>query len=158
MIDVAAKKNVLILGIGNILLRDEGLGVHIINKIMDAKTMLPRHAEAIDGGTAGFDLLEIMKRRKKIIIVDALQADDSPGSIYRFKPGYGVTAKNSFSLHETSILDVIKALRLLGENPDIEIVGIVPEDITTPDISISSTVKESIPKAVELILEAAANY
>jgi hydrogenase maturation protease len=150
-------KKVLILGIGNILQSDDGLGVHIVNHINESGLNLPENVEAIDGGTAGFDLISLMQGRDKIIIVDALKTADEPGSVYRFTPDRVVSSQNRMSLHEVGILDVIRVMRLLGENPKIEIVGVVPEDITTFDISISNAVRESIPKAVDVILDAALN-
>lgn len=150
-------KKILILGIGNILQSDDGLGVYIVNEILKSNIPLPENVEVMDGGTAGFDLLSLMEDRKKIIIVDALKADDTPGSIYRFKPEHAVSSDNMFSLHQVGILEVIRFLKLLGHNPEIEIVGIVPKDIATLDISISNEVLKSVPKAIDVILEAALN-
>ncbi len=148
--------NVLILGIGNILQSDDGLGVHIVNHIT-RNIKLPDGVEVIDGGTAGFDLIPLMAGREKIIIVDALRAEDEPGSIYRFKPENAVKSRASISLHEIGITEVIDMLRLLGENPEIEIVGIVPEDISTLHMDISTSVRRSIPQAVIQIMDAAMN-
>ncbi|MDY6934623.1 MAG: HyaD/HybD family hydrogenase maturation endopeptidase [Spirochaetota bacterium] len=150
-------QSTLIIGIGNILQSDEGIGVHIVNHILESGIKLPEEVEVIDGGTSGFDLLPYMKGRDKIIIIDALRTDDVPGSIYRFSPDYALESHTSLSLHEVGIMQVIKMLYFMGENPKIEIIGIVPEDINTLNINISPAVRESIPKAVELILNAAAN-
>lgn len=150
-------QRVLILGIGNILQSDDGIGVHIVNHILDSGIPLPEEIEVVDGGTAGFDLLSVMKGRDRIIIVDALKTDDIPGSIYRFSPENVVNSRASISLHEVGIKEVIRMLGLLGENPEIEIIGIVPKDISTFNIGISPAVKESIPGAVEQILKAAIN-
>jgi hydrogenase maturation protease len=149
-------RNVLILGIGNILQSDEGLGVHVVNHIT-RNIKLPDGVEVIDGGTAGFDLLPLMVGREKIIIVDALRVDDEPGSIYRFKPEDAMRSRASLSLHEVGITEVIDLLRLLGENPEVEIIGIVPEDISTLHMDISTPVRRSIPQAVIQIMDAAMN-
>jgi hydrogenase maturation protease len=149
-------RNVLILGIGNILQRDEGLGVHVVNYI-NRNIELPDGIEVIDGGTAGFDLLPLMAGRDKIIIVDALRADDKPGSIYRFNPEDAMRSRASLSLHEVGITEIIDLLRLLGENPEVEIIGIVPEDISTLHMDISTPVRRSIPQAVIQIMDAAMN-
>ena len=147
----------LILGIGNILQSDDGIGVHIINHILESGMSVPDDVELIDGGTAGFDLLSVMTGREKIIIVDALRTDDKPGSIYRFTPEHAADSFTSFSLHEVGIKEVIRALNLLGENPEIEFIGIVPEDISTLNIGISPAVKDSIPVAVDQIFNAVIN-
>jgi hydrogenase maturation protease len=152
------KKNrsVLILGIGNILQSDDGLGIHIINHITQ-NIELPDDVEAVDGGTAGFDLIPLLMGRKKIIIVDALRVDDEPGSIYRFKPEDARKTRASLSLHEVGIIEVIDFLRLRGENTEIEIIGVVPEDIGTLDMNISLSVRRSIPHAIIQIMDAVTN-
>ena len=150
-------KNILILGIGNILQSDDGLGVYIVNHLMESDIQLPEGIEIIDGGTAGFDLLDVMAGRDKIIIIDALEADDTPGSVYRFTPNNLIDSRSMISLHEVGIMEVAKLLNLMGSEPEIEFIGIVPEDISTTDICISKSVKESIPVAIEQILDAAIN-
>ncbi len=148
-------KKILILGIGNILMSDEGLGVHIVNRMLDSGMSIPDDVEVVDGGTAGFDLIPLMQGRDKIVIVDALKADDRPGSVYRFRPDRLTSSANRMSLHEIGIMEVIRVLRLMGETPEIEIVGVVPEDVATLDINISSAVRECMPAAIGTILDAA---
>ncbi len=148
-------KKILILGIGNILHKDDGIGVHVINEIMETVSNLPENVEVFEGGTFGYDLLPVMKGRKKIVIVDALKIDDAPGSIYRFPASHLTDCNNKFSLHDAGVKKIINMLMLMGESPEIDIVGIVPEDIRSFDIGISDSVKNSIPKAVECILKAA---
>jgi len=150
------KQNILILGIGNILQKDDGIGSHIISYILKNHSDIPDNIEVVDGGTAGFDLIPVMKDRDKIVIIDALRVDDKPGSIYRFSPDYIAQPKVSFSLHDAGLKTIIDSLKVMGDSPNIEIIGIVPEDINTLDIGITKSVKESIPRAVEQILEAAA--
>lgn len=150
-----AMRKVLILGIGNILQSDDGLGVYIVNRIVDSKVDLPDNVDIIDGGTAGFDLLSVMEGKDKIVIIDAVRAEGRPGSVYRFRPEHARETRASVSLHEVGIMEVIRTLRLLGSDPEIEVIGIVPEDISTTNISISSAVLESVPKTIELVLDAA---
>ncbi|OHD68706.1 MAG: hypothetical protein A2W19_12900 [Spirochaetes bacterium RBG_16_49_21] len=148
-------RRVLILGIGNLLKSDDGLGVHIIRYMEESAVTLPDGVELLDGGTAGFDLLGLIEDYDKIVIVDALKTDDKPGSIYRFTPEHAVETRSRFSLHEVGIMEVIRVLKIMDRNPEIEFVGIVPENIRDIDINISPAVKESIPRAVEVILDAA---
>jgi hydrogenase maturation protease len=148
-------RKVLILGIGNTLRSDDGLGVYVVRHIVESGVSLPEGVELLDGGTAGFDLLGLIDGYDKIVIVDALKVDDKPGSIYRFTPEHAVDRRSQFSLHEVGIMEVIKTLRLMDHNPEIEFVGIVPDNISDIDTNISSAVKDSIPRAVEVILDAA---
>ncbi len=149
-------KKTLILGLGNILLSDEGLGVHIVNRILESGIVIPGDVEIIDGGTAGFDLLELMMGRKKIIVVDALRVDDAPGSIYRFPPEQIASSRNAMSLHEIGIRELISTLRMLGHDPEIEIIGIVPSDVSTFNTYLSAAVENSMPRAIDMVMSAAA--
>jgi len=155
MKSIKKKKDVLILGIGNILHKDDGLGVFIVNQINASVKDLPKYVEVADGGVLGYDLLSLMSGREKIVIVDALKADDVPGSVYKFPAKHLRDGNNKFSLHEMGVKKIIDMLTLTGETPEIEIIGIVPEDIQTLEIGVSDSVKKSIPKAVEYILNAA---
>jgi hydrogenase maturation protease len=147
------KKSTLVLGIGNILQKDDGIGVHIVNNMIDKGAKTP-DVEYLDGGTAGYDLLDSMKGRKKIIIIDALKADDSPGSVYRFPAEKLTMSTTGFSLHDAGVPSMIKMLDIMGEKPEIEIIGIVPEDITSLDIGISKSLEASIPRVMEIVHEA----
>jgi hydrogenase maturation protease len=148
-------RKVLILGIGNTLRSDDGLGVFIVKQMEESGIPLPEGVSLLDGGTAGFDLLGLIDGYDKIVIVDALKADDKPGSIYRFTPEHAVDSRARISMHEVGIMEVIKTLRIMDNNPEIEFVGIVPENISDMNTTISQAVMESIPRAVEVILDAA---
>ena len=140
------------MGIGNILQSVDGIGVYIANSIIESGVQMHEGIEVLDGGTAGIDLLPHMRGRDKIIIIDALKVDDRAGTIYRFTPGKVISTNyNIISLHQVGIQEVIKLLRIMGENPEIEIIGIVPEDVETFDIKISDSVLNSVPKAIDLI-------
>ncbi|TAL38054.1 MAG: hydrogenase maturation protease [Spirochaetes bacterium] len=148
-------KTVLILGIGNTLMSDDGIGVYIVNRIIETGVALPRNVDVLDGGTAGFDLVPYMQGYDRIIIVDALKAEDDPGSIYRFPADHARFDPARMSLHEVGIAEILRHLSLSGCDPEVEIVGVVPEDVATFDISISASVLESVPRAIDVILEAA---
>ncbi len=152
---VNSKKRILVLGIGNILHKDDGVGVHVINEIINNVKKIPKDIELADGGTLGYDLLPLMSGREKIVIVDALKIDDRPGSIYRFPAKNLTDSSEKFSLHQMGVKKIIDMLNLTGEYPEIEIVGVVPEDINSMEIGISESVKKSIPAAVENVLAAA---
>lgn len=151
MKDEVYQAPILVVGVGNILMKDEGVGVRVIEELM--KRDIPDWVELLDGGTAGFDLLPYMLGRKKIIIVDVIKTDDAPGSIYRCAPDDLCEKSRGFSLHDVGILEVIRALRMRGENPGIEIVGIVPEDIESLEMSLSDAVFRAVPKAASVVLD-----
>ncbi len=146
-------KRTLILGIGNLLQKDDGVGVHVIQYMQQHNVLLPQHVELLDGGIAGFDLISHMIQFDKIMIVDALNVHDKPGSIYRFAGEHLVSKSPNVSLHELGIAEVLKVLKIQGAYPDIEVIGIVPENIKDLDMTLSPSVAESVPRVVDLILE-----
>ncbi len=152
------RKKTLILGIGNLLKKDDGIGVHVVQYMQNNNLSLPENVELIDGGTAGFDLIPYMMGFDKLIIVDALKVQDKPGSIYRFDGSYLKAQSPHVSLHEMGIAEVLKVLKIQGSTPDVEVIGIVPENISTMDITPSPSVAQSIPKVVDLILDSIKAY
>ncbi len=120
---------VVIIGIGNLLLMDEGIGVHTINEL--EKYDLPRSVEIYDGGTGGFKLIDLIHNAKKVIFIDAVEIEKEPGTITIFKSEdvRSQYPKKRYSLHDTDLLEVIKMIELLDNAPEIEIVGIQPKTI-----------------------------
>lgn len=119
-------KNVLVLGVGNILIKDEGVGVHVIRRILESGIKIPDNIELVDGGTAFHELVPLMMSRERIIIVDALKYDDTPGSIFRFPASF---LKTSNPLRLTPCFDIrelVSQVKIIGYNPEVEIIGIVP--------------------------------
>ena len=146
---------ILILGIGNILLRDEGIGVRVIEALK--KLQLPENVELVDGGTAGADLLDIISNRSRVIIIDAIEGDYSTGSIVCFGnedieklQGYGIN-----SLHNINIMETLAMARLLGSHTEnIVIVGIKPDSIDC-GTELSEKIKSIVPDVIEVVLSMA---
>ena len=85
--NLAVGERVLVLGLGNILLKDEGVGVHVIRNLQELA--LPENVEVIDGGTAGLDMLLSEEGSYKLIVIDATKAGGKPGTIYKAKVNSG---------------------------------------------------------------------
>lgn len=145
-------KKVLIIGIGNFLLKDEGIGIHVINEL--GKYNLPSNIEIYDGGTGGFKLIDIMQGANKVIFVDAVETGRAPGTIITFKSEdvRSMYQKRKYSLHDTDLLEVIKMVELLEYAPEIEIVGIQPKTIDY-DTTLSKELKDSIPNIINIVLK-----
>jgi len=143
---------VVIAGFGNILLQDEGVGVHIAQQLQGYD--LPENIEVIDGGTASLDVLCSLSGIRKLIIVDAVKNKGKPATIYRFCPKDLIHTKDtqSLSLHQ---IDVIEALRITARTsrlPDeIVIIGIEPKDVEW-GTGLSPEVKDKLPDIIDLIL------
>jgi hydrogenase maturation protease len=148
----APSHTTLILGVGNILLGDEGIGVRVVEAMKDMDT--PGDVELLDGGTASLDLLQILDGRKKVIIIDAVQGGEEPGTLYRFTPG-DIRANRpvSTSLHQVGLLETLSTLELSGNPPrDITIFGIEPENLDW-SLELSPGIAALIPRIIELVLD-----
>jgi hydrogenase maturation protease len=143
---------ILILGIGNILLRDEGVGVRVVEKLADLD--LPDHVEIVDGGTAGADLLDVIADRSKLIVVDAVDIDSEPGAVVRFTDAQPLNRSHKqMSLHELGIIETIQMTKQLGCPPEkVVFFGIKPADLT-PGLDLSPTVADSVDIVIEQLLK-----
>lgn len=144
-------RSTLILGIGNILRKDDGVGIHIINKLNETK--LPEGTRLLDGGTAGLDLLTYLEGIDRLIIVDALLTEGNPGDINVFSADELKGNRNSFSGHSHDIIDLIDLTEALWKRPETIIVGIIPKDCESYEIGLSKEVGDSVDKAVQIIIE-----
>jgi hydrogenase maturation protease len=124
-------KNVLILGVGNILLTDEGVGVRVIEEL-DRNYVIPSSVELYDGGTGGLSLLPIVSKADYLIIVDSVLVDEEPGTIVRFNiEDIPHTLKRKLSSHEVDILDVISIAEAFDKRPPAVVIGVQPQDISS---------------------------
>ena len=146
------KKPVLVLGIGNILLKDEGVGVRVADK-MKAMT-LPPDVEVMDGGTMGLNLMYYIEERKKVVVIDAVRAGEPPGIMYRFTDNDIADKKGLLrSAHGFDFLDVINISKFLGNKPpEIVFIGIEPEDISD-GLELSPVIEKRIPALIELVMK-----
>lgn len=124
----STRKPVVVVGLGNTLMRDEAIGVRIVQALEAAGSQFP-DAEFADYGTAGMRVLHGIAGRRKAVIVDCARMDAPPGTIRRFTPDQVTSIKRmpGFSLHEGDFLSVLKLSEQLGEAPDeVIIFGIEP--------------------------------
>lgn len=143
---------ITILGVGNLLLSDEGVGVHVVKELM--KMDLPHDISIVEGGTEGFGLLNIITETDRLIVIDAVKGGASPGSIYRFEIDEIQNCPSGFktSIHQIGILEVLNLSRLIGKSPRTTVIGIEPKSLEM-GMELSSEVKEKIPRIITLILE-----
>ncbi len=152
------KAKTLVLGIGNLLKKDDGIGVHVIQYMQDNAIPVPDCVTLLDGGITGFDCMQYMVQYDKIVIVDALKIEDKPGSICRFGANHLVSRLPVVSLHELGVAEALNILRIKGKEPIVEVIGIVPDNTDDLYTNFSSSVAESIPKVVDLILDSITAY
>jgi len=143
---------IVILGIGNLLLSDEGIGVHVAHELM--KMDLPPGVSVVEGGTDGFRLLNVIAGADRLIVVDAVRSGAAPGSVYRFDVNDVRSVPSGFmtSVHQVGILEVIELSDLIGKRPRATVIGVEPKSLEMR-MELSPEVKEKIPKIIELVLE-----
>lgn len=145
--------NILVLGVGNLLLSDESIGVHVINQL-ENEYVFPDGVELVDGGTAGMELLDYIAKREHVMIVDAVLTGDEPGTVVILKDDdVPALFNNKVSPHQLGLSDLLGALKLTEESPEnIFLVGIVPESVE-PGLEMTDTVSKTIPTVKKLLLE-----
>ena len=154
-----ASTQVLVLGVGNILLSDEGIGVRVVEELQ--KLSLPENIELFDGGTSSLDILLAEAKLKKLIVVDALRTTREPGTIYKgsftaeqldqLEEVFDKASK--FSLHQIGLIDALIAARTLGCAPEeTVIIGIEPLEISC-GLEISDKLKAQLPKIINIVLK-----
>lgn len=141
--------SVAIIGIGNILRKDDGIGVHVINEL--EKEGLTSTIQLVDGGTSTLDMLGYFLDCERIIVVDCLKAGYEPGTIYKIKAeDIKSYKKESLSIHDVQILDVVKMANMMDKFPSVVIFGIEPKEIEF-DLELSDVMKSKIPEVIKLI-------
>lgn len=141
--------NTVIIGIGNILLQDDGVGVHVIKQLENEK--LPSTIELVDGGTSTLDTLGFFLDYEKVIVIDCLRAGLKPGTIYKIKPeDIKNYKKENLSIHDVQILDVARMANMMNKYPEVVIFGVEPEKIAV-DLEMTQTIVSKIPEIISNI-------
>jgi hydrogenase maturation protease len=144
----AAPRRVVVLGIGNTILSDEGVGVHAAMALRQ-RYALPAGVEVIDGGTAGMELLDTLSGVDLLLVLDAVKARRAPGSLVCLTGAeVPVFFRSKLSPHQVSICDVLASLEFAGDAPrDLVLVGIEPESLEL-GLELTPTVARRVPEMV----------
>lgn len=145
-------KRIVVIGLGNVLLTDEGVGVHVVNRIEALHGEFP-DVEFVDAGAAGMKLLHIIPGRQKAILVDCALMDEPPGTLRRFLPDQvrSIKALAGLSMHEGDLLSIIRLCGELGDIPEeVVILGIEP-DIVEPGQEVSDCLAERMDEYVAAV-------
>ena len=144
---------IAVLGVGNVLLSDEGFGVRVVQHLMKYYDFTPQ-IRLIDGGTLGWDLLNFLQGVEKLIVVDAIEGKAIPGTFFVFKNEEVKTYfKRKVSGHEAGIQEVLAWFELMGKPlKEITVIGVQPQSLDT-GLELTPLVKKMVPKAVEEVLK-----
>jgi hydrogenase maturation protease len=148
----APPQKVLILGVGNLLLTDDGFGVHLVNAFKD--TAFPENITLLEAGTVSHQLIPLFREIDHLIVIDVVQAGDVPGSLFRFSPDdMNFPSEQKVSLHQISLIDVLNMAELTGSKPKTVIIGVQPKDVSSWSLEMSDELRAVIPRVKELVLE-----
>lgn len=140
---------ILILGIGNTLMGDEGIGVHVVRAVEEKE--LPANVECLDGGTGSFLLLEPMQNADKVVLIDATIDGSKPGTVRRIEPKFAADYPTTLTAHDIGLKDLLDVLYLLGKAPDVTLyaVSIAPlQDVAT---GLSPELQAIVPDVARLV-------
>lgn len=146
------KKRILILGMGDLFLKDEGVGVHVVERLKGME--LPSDVEVLDGGNISFDLLSYIEGRRRVIVIDALKGGGAPGTLYHVTDkDFEEKEELIQSGHSSYFMDALKNASLLGTKPgEIIFIGVEPKEISG-GLTLSTKLKRKIPQIIEVIME-----
>ncbi len=142
---------ILILGIGNVLMGDEGVGVHSIKEL--EKETFPPNVTLLDGGTGGFHLLEYLQEYPRIIMIDATMDGKPAGTISLIKPKFATDFPKSLSAHDIGLRDLIESTAVLGELPKMYLITVTIDSIQSMQMELSPEIEKQIPAVIERVKE-----
>ncbi len=143
---------ILIMGIGNYLMADEGVGVHLVERL--SARDLPPGVDLLDGGTGGFHLLEYFEQYPRVILIDATLDGRPPGTIRRIKPRFAADFPQAMSTHDIGLKDLVGALQLLGRMPEIDLFVVSIESIQEQGIELTPQIERVMPILEHNVLHA----
>jgi hydrogenase maturation protease len=142
-------RDVRVLGIGNTLMGDDGVGSVVAHRLSE---VLPGDVTVVVGETAGFALAPHFDEADTVIVVDALDADEEPGAVFRFDPDRVGSAKlRSDTSHGIGLPYIMLSARLRGTCPDVIVYAVQVGDVRPVPDTLSPAVQEAVPDVVEMV-------
>ena len=149
--DVPKSADILIMGIGNLLMSDEGLGIHFVRKLEAQE--LPPGVDLLDGGTAGFALMEYFDKYKYIVLIDATLDQHPPGTIRHITPKFATDFPKAMSTHEIGLKDLMEGMYLLGKQPNIHLFVVSAANFQAMEMKLSEEVHRALEPLQKQVFE-----
>jgi hydrogenase maturation protease len=146
-------ERILVMGIGNYLMGDEGVGVHLAQEL--SALSLPLNVDVVDGGTGGFHLLEYFESYERIILIDATLDGKPAGAIRLIKPRFASDFPAAMSTHDIGLKDMVSSLQLMGKQPDIHLFVVSIETIQQQGIELTKEIEAVIPVLMKKVVDLA---
>jgi hydrogenase maturation protease len=147
----ASSTEILILGIGNVLMGDEGIGVHVVRHLENES--LPQGVTCLDGGTGSFLLLEPMQRAGKVIIIDAAVDGAPPATVRRLTPRFSRDYPRTLTAHDIGLKDLLDAFYLLGNPPEVILYAVSIAALQEVGTELSPEIAALVPEVARSVLE-----
>jgi len=148
---MSSQRPTLVLGIGNILMGDEGVGVHTVRALEQEK--LPDSVTVVDGGTGGFHLLSYFQDYSPIILIDATMDGKPAGTVNVLHPRFASDYPRTLTAHDIGLRDLIESAVLIGPMPPVTLITVTIAEIKSMTLEMSPAVQAAIPKVAELVRE-----
>jgi hydrogenase maturation protease len=145
-----APSGVLVLGIGNLLMGDEGVGVHVVRRLENLD--LPQGVECLDGGTGSFTLLGPMQSAEKVVIIDATIDGAPAGTVRRLRPRFSKDYPRTLTAHDIGLKDLLDAFYLLGGGPDVTLFAISIDPLQGIRTGLSDGMSARVPSIAREVL------
>jgi len=148
-----ANKKILVMGVGNPLMRDDGIGPRVIEMLLTGYEF-PDHVELVDAGTMSYMILDLIRDVDRLIIIDALKNTELPaGTVLRLTPEEIAENQVSHSMHDVRVVDILQAAELLGRAPETVAIGMQIESIEEWVLELSPDVEAALPIACAAVLD-----
>jgi hydrogenase maturation protease len=144
---------IVVLGVGNILLTDEGVGVRVIERLQQ-RYRFPPQVELVDGGVSGLGLLAVIKDAEHLIIVDAVRRNQAPGTLYRFS-GEDIPKRvyQKTSLHQVDLVEALSVAEILWQRPETIVLGVEPLDTNPWRTELTPVIRAKVEGLMKMTLE-----
>jgi len=140
----------LVLGLGNIIMGDEGVGVHVVRAI--EKHTLPANVECLDGGTGGFVLLEPLQNADRIVMIDAASDGNPIGTVTRTTPKFSRDYPPTLTAHDIGVKDLLDVFYIQGGNHEVVLYAITIDPMQSISLDLSAEIATAADEAVQRIL------
>lgn len=149
-----SSERVLVMGIGNVLMKDEGVGCRIV-ELLAERYDFPENVEVTDSGTMGMMIMNLFRDRDFVLVIDAVDGTGHPpGTVIRLAPEDIAPNQVMHSLHDTRFVDVLEASELVGVKPEAYCIGVQIEDMNPVDLTIglSDSLEAALDTAIDCVL------
>jgi hydrogenase maturation protease len=139
------------MGIGNVLMGDEGVGVHVARRLEGEA--LPAYVDVLDGGTGGFHLLGDLSSHESVVLIDATMDGQPAGTVSLTEPRYASDFPPTLTAHDIGLRDLIVSAALLGGLPRMRLITVSIDEMQSMQLTLSAAVDAAVPRVLEQVWE-----